>query len=141
MKRSMSGMAGIGIALLLSIGASALGHAHEEHEHGGTAMQSASTPSGQDQTLTGEVVDVLCYLSHEKDALGQGHADCAKKCIKNGLPVAIKVGDKLYLATMADHTSANKALAQYAGQQIEVHGKVLEGDGQRLVAISAIEAK
>ena len=139
MKRSMSGMAGIGIALLLSIGASALGHAHEEHEHGGTAMQSASTPSGQDQTLTGEVVDVLCYLSHEKDALGQGHADCAKKCISSGLPVAIKVGDQLYLAAMANHDPANTTLAKYAGQQVTVHGDVMEKDGQHLIAIESVE--
>ena len=121
-------------SVLLLAGAGAV-WAHEGHEE----QEEAMAPG--EQELVGEVVDVNCYLSHGKEGLGAGHADCAKKCIKNGLPVAIKVGDKLYLATMADHTSANKALAQYAGQQIEVHGKVLEGDGQRLVAISAIEAR
>src|SRR3989338_542729 len=67
--------------------------AHEEH---------AAAPSGE-QALTGEVVDVFCYLSQGKEGWGKGHAGCAKKCIGEGLPVAIKVGDQLYLATMASH--------------------------------------
>lgn len=91
------------------------------------------------KTLTGEVVDVLCYLSHGKEGLGKGHASCGKKCILGGLPVAIKVGDQLYLASMADHTAANQNLAQWVGEQVTVTGKVMEQDGQRLIAISQVE--
>jgi len=103
--------------------------AHEEH---------ASEPGGE-QTLTGEVVDVFCYLNHGKDGLGKGHAECAKKCIKSGLPVAIKVGDQLYLASMADHTAANQPLVDLAAQQVTVRGKVMERDGQHLIAITKVE--
>ena len=63
----------------------------------------------------------------------------AKKCIESGLPVAIKVGDQLYLAAMDSHDSANKILAQKAGQQVTVEGTVYEKDGQKLIAISKIE--
>ena len=107
--------------------------AHEGEEH---EMMAAG-----EQELVGEVVDVTCYLGHGKSGLGAGHVDCAQKCIKNGLPVAIKVGDKLYLAVKADHTPANEMLVKYAGRQVEVHGTVLEGDGQRMIAISNVEAK
>ena len=100
---------------------------HDEHEE----------MAAGEQELVGEVVDVVCYLGH--GALGSGHVDCAQKCIKSGLPVAIKVGDKLYLATKSDHTPANEMLVKYAGQQVEVHGKVLEGNGQRLIEISSVE--
>ena len=117
------------VAVALSVG-SAQALAHEEQEHAGTP---------QEQTLTGEVVDVFCYLSHGEQGLGQGHAECAKKCIKNGLPVAIKVGDQLYLASMADHTAANQKLADLAAEQVTVTGKVMERDGQRLISISHIE--
>ena len=103
--------------------------AHEEH---------AASPGGE-QTLSGEVVDVFCYLSHGKDGLGKGHAGCAKKCIKSGLPVAIKVGDQLYLAAMESHDPANKTLANFAGERVTVHGKILEGDGQHLIAITKVE--
>jgi len=103
--------------------------AHEEHAVGASG----------EQTLTGEVVDAFCYLSHGKEGLGKGHAGCAKKCIEGGLPVAIKVGDQLYLATMANHEPANKPLAAFAGQQVTVHGKLMEQDGQRLIAITHVE--
>jgi len=103
--------------------------AHEEHEHGATG----------EQTLTGEVVDVFCYLSHGPQGLGKGHAGCAKKCIKSGLPVAIKVGDQLYLATMADHSAANEKLGDLAAEQVTVRGKTMEKDGQHLIAITSVE--
>ena len=113
-----------------TVGVSGLVWADEGHE--GHEEAKAST-----QKLTGEVTDVVCYLSH--DGKGAGHADCAKKCIESGLPVAIKVGDQLYLAAMDSHDSANKILAQKAGQQVTVEGTVYEKDGQKLIAISKIE--
>ena len=102
-------------------------YAHEEQGQAG------------EQTLTGEVVDVVCYLSHGKDGLGKAHADCAKKCIKSGLPVALKVGDQLYLAANADHTAANARLVELAGEQVTVRGSVMERDGQHLITISSVE--
>lgn len=116
------------VGVIVVLGASGV-LAHEEH---GTA------PNGE-QVLTGEVVDVFCYLSHGKEGLGKGHADCAKKCIKSGLPVAVKVGDQLYLAAMDSHDPANKTLADLAGQQVTVYGKVLEADGQHLISITKVE--
>jgi hypothetical protein len=115
--------------------------AHSEHEHGAVAddEQEASIAPAAGQTLTGEVVDVFCYLSHGNEGLGKGHAGCAKKCIQRGLPVAIKVGDRLYLASMADHTAANQKLADLAGEQVTVRGQVMERDGQHLIAVSQIE--
>ena len=111
--------------------------AHEGHE--GSAGETVAENTPKEQTLTGEVVDVVCYLSHGKEGLGAGHAGCAKKCISSGLPVALKVGDQLYLAAMASHDPANNALVQFAGQQVTVHGLVLERDGQHLVTISRVE--
>jgi len=135
MKRAVQGIVGIALA----VGAGAV-WAHEAHEHDAApAGQAASTSASGEQTLTGEVVDVLCYLSHPKDGIGKGHADCAKKCIKSGLPVAIKVGDQLYLATMTDHNPANQPLADLAAEQVTVRGQVMELDGQHLIAISSIE--
>ena len=120
------------LMLAWSAGPSAV-WAHEEHEH----AHEASAPQGD--TLTGEVVDVFCYLSHGQEGLGRGHASCAKKCIQSGLPVAIKVGDQLYLASLAEHEPANETLGEYAGQQVEVHGKIMERDGQKFIAVSEVE--
>mgnify|MGYP001559101609 CR=1 FL=1 len=113
------------LGMLIVLATSA--YAHEEQGQAG------------EQTLTGEVVDVVCYLSHGKDGLGKAHAECAKKCIKSGLPVALKVGDQLYLAANADHTAANARLVELAGGQVTVRGSVMERDGQHLIAISSVE--
>lgn len=128
----------VGVMVLIGAG---MAWAHEAHEHGGSAPASepATSAAPQEQVLTGEVVDVFCYLSHGKDGLGKGHASCAKKCIQSGLPVAIKVGDQLYLAAMASHDPANKTLVDFAGEQVTVHGQVMEKDGQRLISISSVE--
>ncbi len=123
MGKMIGGIAGV---LLLSTG---LAWAHEGH--------GAETTG--EQTLTGEVMDVFCYLSHGSEGQGKSHAGCAKKCIEGGLPVAIKVGDQLYLATMADHTAANQALAPFAGEQVTVKGNVMDKDGQHLIAIEHVE--
>lgn len=139
---------GIVVATLLvstSPGWAEDGHQHEGHGHGGqdhgtSSMQPmAGEEASGEQTLTGEIADVFCYLSHPKEGIGKEHAGCAKKCIKSGLPVAIRVGDQLYLATMADHNPANQQLAELAGQQVTVRGKVMELEGQRLIAISNVE--
>ena len=125
----------VGLAFVLGAG-QAWGHeGHGEHDES-TEQASAS---GQDQALTGEVVDVFCYLSHSKDGLGKNHADCAKKCIQSGLPVGIKVGNQLYLAAMASHDPANKTLAGFAGRRVTAHGQVMEQDGQHLIAITKVE--
>ena len=132
MKRLLHGIIGLGL-----MAAAASAWAHEEHAGG--AHEQVAEHTAAEQTLTGEVVDVFCYLSHGKEGLGKGHADCAKKCINGGLPVAIKVGDQLYLAAMDTHDPANKTLAGLAGETVTVHGKVMEADGQHLIAISRVE--
>ena len=114
-----------GVLVVMGLGTA---WAHEEHAPG---------PGGE-QVLTGEVVDVFCYLSHGAAGLGQGHADCAKKCIESGLPVALKVGDTLYLAAMDSHDPANKTLAAYAGERVTVQGKVMERDGQHLISVTHV---
>ena len=123
-RRTLMGM--VGVLLLAGTGVAAA------HEMGGMAETGT-------HTLTGEVVDVMCYLSHGKEGLGKGHAGCGKKCVQGGLPVAIKVGDQLYLASMADHTPANQQLAGLVGEQVTVTGDVMERDGQHLIAISKVE--
>ena len=125
------------VAGLLLIGAPVAGAHEGDGPH--DEMKEMQAASGGEQTLTGEVIDVMCYLGHGSEGMGKAHAGCGKKCIESGLPVAIKSGDQLYLAAMADHSPANKALADLAGEQVTVRGSVLEKDGQRVILISKVE--
>ena len=50
-----------------------------------SAGKMGAMKSGSEITVTGEVLDLACYLDH--GAHGEKHADCAKMCISSGLPV------------------------------------------------------
>jgi hypothetical protein len=77
--------------------------------------------------LTGEVVDITCYLDHESH--GEKHATCAQKRIEKGMPVGIVADGKLYVVIVSGHESPNAKLAPYAGKLVTVTGKRLERDG------------
>src|SRR5215468_3270875 len=52
----------------------------QEHEHGADAAAS--------KEVTGEVVDMMCYVDH--NALGEKHGQsCGAKCVRSGGPVGI----------------------------------------------------
>ncbi len=88
--------------------------------------------AADNQTVKGEVVDLMCYLDH--GAKGAGHADCAKTCIKSGGPVGLLTEDNQLYLLIGDHKPANKELAAYAAKTITVKGKVVERNGMKMIA-------
>jgi hypothetical protein len=100
------------------------------------AKEVETHEGGAAQTVTGEVVDLACYLGH--GARGAAHRDCAEKCIASGLPVGIKTADALYLVIGSEHSSANSQLASLAAKQVTAEGTVTERDGVRLLAIKKV---
>src|SRR5436305_11018173 len=87
------------------------------HDH--DADKSAA--SGSEKTVTGEVVDLMCYLDHE--AMGDKHSACAGKCIKGGGPAGIVSEGKAYLV-VGEHKAINEELAPLAGKTITLKGKL-----------------
>ena len=100
--------------LLLGLGATA------------SSLQAADT-----QTITGEVVDLMCYLDH--GAKGDKHAACAKKCIESGGPVGILTADNQVYLVIGDHKPLNEKLAPLAAKTITVKGKLASRDGLNLL--------
>ena len=88
--------------------------------------------------LTGEVVDMMCYLDH--NAMGDKHSGCAAKCIKGGGPVGIVSDGKAYLL-VGDHKPMNDQLAEYAGKTITVKGKMAERGGVAMLENAEIVKK
>lgn len=82
-------------------------------------------------TVTGEVLDMACYLDH--GAHGAKHAECAQKCISSGLPVGLKGTDGKTYLLIGEHMPANTELAKHAAETITVHGKLVERDGINLL--------
>ena len=91
----------------------------QEHEHGSDIAAS--------KEVTGEVVDMMCYVDH--NAVGEKHGQaCGAKCIKSGGPVGIVSDGKAYLV-VGEHKPMNDQLAEYCGKTITLKGKVAERGG------------
>jgi hypothetical protein len=89
-----------------------------------------NTDAGANKTVTGEVVDLMCYIDH--NATGDKHSACAGKCIKGGGPVGIVSDGKSYLL-VGEHKPMNAELAEFAGKTITVKGKLAERGGMAMI--------
>jgi len=85
-----------------------------------TATAFAQQAKAKEGTIEGELVDTKCYLS--MGARGEGHRECAIKCAKMGIPVAIV--DKSGKTYTIAHPTGD--LADYQGLQARVTGKIFE---------------
>ena len=91
------------------------------------------------KTVTGEVVDMMCYVDH--NAVGEKHGQsCGAKCIKSGGPVGIVSDGKAYLV-VGEHKPMNDQLAEYCGKTITVKGKMAERGGVAMLESAEIVKK
>ena len=103
----------------------------QEHEHGGDAATS--------KEVTGEVVDMMCYVDH--NAVGEKHGQsCGAKCVKNGGPVGIVSDGKAYLV-VGEHKPMNDQLAEYCGKMVTLKGKMAERGGIAMIENAEIVNK
>lgn len=94
--------------------------------------------TSSEKTLTGEIVDMMCYTDH--NASGDKHASCAAKCIKDGGPVGIVSDGKAYLV-VGDHKPMNDQLSEYAGKTVTLKGKVATRAGISMLENAEIVKK
>jgi hypothetical protein len=103
----------------------------QEHEHNAQADAS--------KEVTGEVVDMMCYVDH--NAVGEKHGQsCGAKCIKSGGPAGIVSEGKAYLV-VGEHKPINDQLAEYCGKTITVKGKLAERGGIAMIENAEIAKK
>ena len=94
----------------------------QEHEHGKQDLTATA-----EKTVTGEVVDMMCYVDH--NAVGEKHGQsCGAKCIKSGGPVGVVENGKAYLV-VGEHKPMNDQLAEYCGKTVTLKGKMAERGG------------
>ena len=92
-------------------------------------------------TLTGEVLDLYCYMGHPESATGADHAKCASACIGKGLPIGFLTADgTIYLIIGKDHESANAAVTEWVGKQSTLTGYVKEQKGMKAIELVSIAA-
>ena len=106
----------------------------QEHQHGKENLSASA-----EKTVTGEIVDMMCYVDH--NAVGEDHGkSCGSKCIKNGGPVGIVENGKAYLV-VGEHKPMNDELADSCGKTITLKGKLAERGGIALLENAEIVKK
>ena len=116
----------------------------QEHEHSpslssGAAGGKEKTDAAASKEVTGEVVDMMCYVDH--NAVGEKHGQsCGAKCIKGGGPVGIVSEGKAYLV-VGEHKPMNDELAEYCGKTITLKGKTAERGGIAMIENAEIVKK
>ena len=120
------------VVVIASFATAPLALAHDPADH-------AKADAAGEKTVTGEVVDMMCYIDH--NAVGEGHGQsCGAKCIKNGGPVGIVENGKAYLV-VGEHKPMNDQLAESCGKTITLKGKLAERGGIALLENAEIVKK
>ena len=116
---------------------------HREGSHKkGSDHEGSHSQKGQKaelQTVTGEVVDLSCYLDHK--AKGPSHKQCAISCAKKGLPMGILTkNNSLYLVLENhDNASAYKETTKHAAETVIVKGKVYNLGGIQAIKVAEVK--
>ena len=103
------------------------------------AAGSHMDPSGKAETISGELLDMSCYMMHE--GKGPKHAKCAGACVTGGAPLGLLTKDgKVYLVVgnHDDHKPYLEAKAQ-AGKNAKLTGTVFTRGGLTAIVVSKVE--
>ena len=115
-----------------------------------TTEEAAATPAnkawlkkGHAVTLTGEVVDLSCYLQLGKK--GDAHKACGAKCVAAGEPAGLLTKDgKVYMLLSEQHhprrdgqVTLAKEMSEQMGQTLTVSGMLVKNGGIPTIYIQA----
>ena len=102
---------------------------------------------GKVMTITGEIIDLSCYLQVGKH--GGKHRDCGQKCLRNGQPIGLLTKDgTVYLLMEEEHDPRRDGLTNFRQAAIdnmayimEVTGTMSEVHGQKALFVTGYLAK
>ena len=91
-------------------------------------------------TVSGEVVDLACYL-HDSSMRGTAHKKCAETCAKKKIPMGVLTDDgQVYvlLEDSANPKGLNDALAK-AAQKVTVEGTKVSQGGVNGIVVGSVK--
>ena len=104
---------------------------------GGGSVRSADTA---DVTLTGEVVDLHCYVT--RGAAGPDHAGCANACIGRGVTPGFLADDgRVFVLLGGRPFSVKDQIAGLAGEKVTLTGTPVERGGMRALQLKTVERR
>jgi hypothetical protein len=103
------------------------------HQH-----ETMGESAGKTQTLTGELLDLACYVGHE--AKGEKHKSCAQACISGGAPMGLLTSDGHVYLLVENHELKKpyEELKTKAAEQVKVTGTVQERGGLPAIVVTAV---
>lgn len=114
-----------------------------------TTLEAASAPehkkaltAGKPATITGEVIDVSCYMQLKKR--GEAHVACGTKCIQHGEPIGVVDGaGKVYVLYAEQHhprrdgqTDVRAMFLPHLGTMMSIPGTLVERGGERALFVT-----
>lgn len=104
------------------------------------AQQAAATAQApSDVTLTGQVIDMNCFVT--MGASGAGHKTCASACAKAGVALAILADGNIYMPVSAKPGDPqNSRLEPFAEGRVKVTGTHRMSNGIHTIEIKTIAA-
>jgi len=115
------------------------------HEAATAEANKKVLESGKVATVTGEVVDVSCYLQLGKR--GEAHIACGSKCIANGQPIGVVDAEgQLYIVMAEEHhprrdgqVELKTVLGPLLAKTVTLTGMMTEMKGYRALFVQAAE--
>ncbi|GEM_PF-381885 len=110
-----------------------------------TPEQKAVLAGGKVLTVTGELVEVSCYLQLGKR--GEKHIPCGTKCLQNGQPFGLLTAkNQLYIIMAEEHdprrdakADLREALVPLISKQVRVTGMHTMNNGYHAIYVQAFE--
>jgi len=94
-----------------------------------------------DDTITGEVVDLSCYLGHPETSKGASHKKCAETCAKKGLPMGLLTDDSQVFLLVEDHENPKgyATAIDSAAKTITVEGRKVAQGGLNGIVVESVK--
>ena len=96
----------------------------------------------KEMTITGEVIDVKCYLTGMMGGKGEEHKQCAIDCIQGGLPVGIledKTDSVYTVVPKGGMKGGGEELLPHVAQKVKLTGTVIRKGGERMFVYTKVE--
>lgn len=105
------------------------------------AQDKKEKKEAKEVTVTGEIIDMKCYLTGMMGGKGDDHKQCAIDCIKGGLPMGLLEDktDKVYTIVPKKGMEGGSAMTQYIAQKITLTGTMVEKGGAKMLVYSKVE--
>ncbi len=102
-------------------------------------MSGANVAHAMD-ALTGEILDLACYLGHG-ELSGPSHRKCADTCIKKGLPMGLLTEDKQVWVILEDHDNPKPyaQLKEKAAETVTIEGTKAAKGGTNGFVVESIK--